>query len=309
MTGLGDDDYGVDYLFDWSIQSVGTTGLSDDSFTVSPSEWVKGIALSILASLIGGASKLAIRKSWLLQHEMLEREQQEICSNEGSTAQCDSEQGLTDIHDSTCAGVSCDEASNQDCPNQETIQDTKPLHSNSLTPLLPSLNRTASFSSVTSEAASSVHSVHGNEKPLAVEPGSEAHSCRCLCHACFTSNSKCGETMAQQHSYVPFCLRTLGMIGMTTLNPLCCVMAMNYASPSILAPFSGLTLVWIILLSGPLLGERPTTLQICAVTLIIAGETIVAIFGDHTNTNRATPKEVVRVLRFGQIPDLPQCGC
>jgi drug/metabolite transporter (DMT)-like permease len=99
------------------------------------------------------------------------------------------------------------------------------------------------------------------------------------------------------------------MIGMTTLNPLCCVMAMNYASPSILAPFSGLTLVWIILLSGPLLGERPTALQICAVTLIIAGETIVAIFGDHTNTNRATPKEVVRVLLFGRIPDLPQCGC
>jgi hypothetical protein len=206
MTGLSDDDFGADYLFDWSIQSVGTTGLNDDSFTVSPSEWVKGIALSILASLIGGASKLAIRKSWLLQHEVLEREQQEICSNEGSTDQCDSEQGLTDIHDSTCAGVSCDEASNQNCANQETIQDPKPLHSNSLTPLLPSLNRTASFSSVTSEAASSVHSVHGNEKPLTVEPGSEAHSCRCLGHRCFTSNIKCGETMAQQHSYLPFCL-------------------------------------------------------------------------------------------------------
>ena len=44
-------------------------------------------------------------------------------------------------------------------------------------------------------------------------------------------------------------LRYSGMFGMTVLNPLFCVLAMNYASPSILAPFSGLTKVWIILLS------------------------------------------------------------
>jgi hypothetical protein len=53
-------------------------------------------------------------------------------------------------------------------------------------------------------------------------------------------------------------LRGSGMIGMTLLNPLACVLAMNYASPSILAPFSGLTLVWIVLLSNPIIGEQPT---------------------------------------------------
>ena len=79
-------------------------------------------------------------------------------------------------------------------------------------------------------------------------------------------------------------LRFLGMIGMTFLNPLFCVLAMNYASPSILAPFSGLTLVWIVLFSETMIGgEKPQWKQIVAAALIILGEVIVAIFGDHTN--------------------------
>jgi drug/metabolite transporter (DMT)-like permease len=84
------------------------------------------------------------------------------------------------------------------------------------------------------------------------------------------------------------------MIGMTLLNPLACVLAMNYASPSILAPFSGLTLVWIVLLSNPIIKEQPTTPQIMAACLIIFGEVIVAIFGDHTNDEGVTVEDVVR---------------
>lgn len=53
-----------------------------------------------------------------------------------------------------------------------------------------------------------------------------------------------------------------GMVGMTFLNPLCCVLAMKYANPSILAPFSGLTLVWVVLFSGAAVGERPGPSQI-----------------------------------------------
>ena len=34
---------------------------------ISATDWAKGILLSILASIIGGISKLAIRKSWLMQ--------------------------------------------------------------------------------------------------------------------------------------------------------------------------------------------------------------------------------------------------
>ena len=83
------------------------------------------------------------------------------------------------------------------------------------------------------------------------------------------------------------CLRVSGMVGMTLLNPLCCVLAMEYASPSILAPFSGLTLVWIISFSEVLVGEKPTRIQKVAAGLIICGETIVALFGDHTNPNKS----------------------
>ncbi len=88
------------------------------------------------------------------------------------------------------------------------------------------------------------------------------------------------------------------MVGMTLLNPLACVLAMNYASPSILAPFSGLTLVWIVLLSNPVIGEQPTAPQIMAACLIIFGEVIVAIFGDHTNDEGVTVEDVVRIVNF-----------
>lgn len=81
---------------------------------------------------------------------------------------------------------------------------------------------------------------------------------------------------------------------MTVLNPLCCVVAMNYASPSILAPFSGLTLVWIVLLSQLLIGEQPAVRQICAAALIVTGEVVVAVFGDHTNDDGRTVEDVVR---------------
>ena len=44
--------------------------------SISASDWLKGITLSILASLIGASSKLAIRKSWIIQKN-LERQNAE----------------------------------------------------------------------------------------------------------------------------------------------------------------------------------------------------------------------------------------
>ena len=88
-------------------------------------------------------------------------------------------------------------------------------------------------------------------------------------------------------------LRSSGMIGMTILNPLCGALAMNYASPSVLAPFSGLTLVWIVLLSEQTIGERPRNVQIIAVLMVVIGQVVIAIFGDHTNIDVLTIKEVV----------------
>ena len=88
-------------------------------------------------------------------------------------------------------------------------------------------------------------------------------------------------------------MRVSGMIGMSVLNPLCCVMAMNYASPSILAPFSGLTLVWVIIFSEMVLNEKPSKSQVIACTLIVLGEVLVATFGDHTNDDGKTVDDVV----------------
>lgn len=78
-------------------------------------------------------------------------------------------------------------------------------------------------------------------------------------------------------------LRRAGVVGMTVLNPACCVWAMAYASPSVLAPFSGLTLVWIVAFSESCVGERPTPSQIGAAALIVTGEVVAAYWGDHSN--------------------------
>ena len=83
--------------------------------------------------------------------------------------------------------------------------------------------------------------------------------------------------------WLPLLLRLAGMFGMMVLNPLCCVLAMMYASPSMVAPFSGLTLVWILLWSGPCLREYPDSVQMRAAACIMVGEVLVAAFGDHTN--------------------------
>ena len=89
-----------------------------------------------------------------------------------------------------------------------------------------------------------------------------------------------------------------GMIGMSFLNPLCCVLAMKYANPSILAPFSGLTLVWIVLFSGISVGEHPGRSQKMACALIVAGEVLVALFGDHTNEEDRDVDDVVSEYLF-----------
>ena len=174
---------------------------------ISATDWAKGILLSILASIIGGISKLAIRKSWLMQAR----------TNSDHTFGSDSNllhnAGLDDIED----------------------ENNVPRHS---------------------------------EEQLFHEQRTNSN-------------------------FVPQCIRYSGMFGMSVLNPICCVLAMNYASPSILAPFSGLTLVWVILFSPLVNNEKPSSRQILACCLIICGEVIVAIFGDHTNDEDVTVQDVV----------------
>ena len=104
------------------------------------------------------------------------------------------------------------------------------------------------------------------------------------------------EQQTTTKSHRSLALRRAGMLGMTILNPLCCVAAMEYASPSILAPFSGLTLVWIVAFCGPVLGEPPTSTQVQASILIVVGEVLVALFGDHQSTTVQSYAELWMVL-------------
>jgi hypothetical protein len=147
---------------------LSTTNMSNSNNNniVTASDWAKGIGFSILASIVGGASKLAIRKSWLMIEQF--------------------------------PATSSEEANHFEQPCDESQQKYQ-------------------------------RKVH----------------------------------------ILATALRTMGMIGMTFINPLFCILAMQYASPSILAPFSGLTLVWIILFSEMLIGEKPLPKQMAAAALII----------------------------------------
>lgn len=179
---------------------------------ITASGWMKGIALSVLASIIGGASKLAIRKSWIMEA--------------GATRQL-----LAEI-------------TSQECGEELYI------------------------------------SLSGSED--SIEDGPQ-------------------EFNSKRIKRIAFSLRLCGMMGMTFLNPLCCVAAMNFASPSILAPFSGLTLVWIILFSNLLIGESPRPQQVFAAGLVVLGEVFVAAFGDHKNDDDVTLEQLVSLCGLYQL--------
>ena len=201
---------------------------------ISASDWSKGISLSVLASVIGGASKLAIRKSWLLENARTRAE------NEGD----------------------------QDDVNRSSSSLTQPL----------------TFDSVCGSACRTLclESQDLNNSRNEDVEGEEGDS----------DDDNSVQTRRRKSSILSLTLRYSGMFGMSVLNPICCVLAMNYASPSILAPFSGLTLVWVILFSYPVVGEQPSIPQIIAACLIVSGEVIVAVFGDHTNDEDMSVRDV-----------------
>ena len=190
----------------YSIHVISTTE------TIPATYWLIGVGLAILASLVAAISKLAIRKSWILQGE-------ETCNNDD----------------------------NNDSEGQ------------------------------TADTSRLLGYEDGYSESDELDPStSRRKSCR----------------------RNPRVLRYSGMFGMSVVNPILTVLAMNYASPSILAPFSGLTLVWVIFFSGMLVGENPSKSEISAAVLITCGEIIVAVFGDHTSDNGKTVEDVVRMMKF-----------
>ena len=234
-----------------------------EAVAVTASDWVKGIALSVTASIIGGASKLAIRKSWLLEHE--ENESMRVSHHAGSESLPSGRMEPVT--------VCCSDAATTDGANP--IKGLWPgsggktrghLLTDETEPMEDFENNLLDDDDI-SESGFAISTDYDSEVPL-------LRSC-------------------SPSSLWIYGLRSAGMFGMSVLNPLCGVFAMNYASPSILAPFSGLTLVWIILFSFPLIGEKPAPRQVVAAALIVLGEVVVAIFGDHTNDGGHTVEDVV----------------
>lgn len=213
--------------------------MADDYGYISADAWAKGIGYSVLASIVGGASKLSIRKSWLM-----------VLENESS------------VESSTSSNS---ESLNENVENQQSeIFQDDPTQGNEVT---SSLRQRAAYPLMNDE-----HENH--EYPT--RDFNERH-----------------EKISQNGKNVgALCLRYSGMFGMTFVNPAFCVLAMNYASPSILAPFSGLTLVWIVLFSEHFISEKPEPKQVVAACLIILGQVIVGIFGDHTNDDGITLEQV-----------------
>jgi len=209
---------------------------------VSPSDWMKGIALSVTASVIGGASKLAIRKSWVMMDGIL-NSNKKIARRRKRHRRDGS---LEDLFPPQAQAA-------QDEKFKVGKEEEEEVEMKTYSPPLSTPTPTPTPTKESEVLPITSNNLHTSEDYRSTT----------------TSNSRA--------------LRYCGMFGMTVLNPICCVWAMQYASPSILAPFSGLTLVWIVLFSESIVGERPTLLQMIAASLIVTGEVIVAISGDHTN--------------------------
>ena len=241
--------------------------------SVTASDWAKGIGYSIAASIIGGGSKLAIRKSWLMvqkNQNHRHRNYEHLHDHDhGNNLEFRSESNSTGFEESVLILTRSKREKN-------TVVDVS----------------AGAGAGAGADAGADANPDHLNFGGNENNPQGRRFSKSKLLERAPPPLSSPDEVLAlsmtemkTKHNIktLSLLLRLAGMFGMTFLNPLFCVLAMNYASPSILAPFSGLTLVWIVLFSEAFIGEKPTRRQIIAACWIVTGEVMVAVFGDHTN--------------------------
>jgi len=100
--------------------------------------------------------------------------------------------------------------------------------------------------------------------------------------------------------WTPARMRYAALLFMSFFNPILDIGAFAFCSPSILAPFSGVSLAWVVLLSKRLVGEQPEPPRVVGAVLIMAGEVLIAVFGDHSahnhNSAGVTVESIVRIL-------------
>ena len=106
-------------------------------------------------------------------------------------------------------------------------------------------------------------------------------------------DSLLGASETQRPNHHSKLLRYSGMAAIFILNPFFNIMALNYASPALLAPFDGTNIIWVICFSSILLGEKKTYSEIAACILIWTGQFIVVLFGDHTNDEGVSTRDVI----------------
>mmetsp|Transcript_28510 Transcript_28510/g.42685 ORF Transcript_28510/g.42685 Transcript_28510/m.42685 type:complete len:384 (+) Transcript_28510:142-1293(+) len=196
-----------------------------DASIVESSSWTKGLAFSILASLIGAVSKLCLRKSYTILGA-----------------------------DAVAPIPSNDETANL-CDHAEKDEENTVYHD-----------------SCEDDMESEIREFASKEESL------------------------------WWRKFRAFTIRAVGVFGMTVLGPSCNVYALQFASPGILCPIgSGLALVWIVLFSDRAIGEKPRPVQVLAVGLIVLGEAIVSVTGDHTNVSVLTMDDIREQYREPQL--------
>ncbi|KAL9179012.1 hypothetical protein ACHAXT_011985 [Thalassiosira profunda] len=242
---------------------------SPSEAVVSAHDWVRGIALSVLASMIGGAAKLSIRKSWLIDAKQRGQIDDDAQPTHHMRDAYEEVFSPRNDHDHEEPASSLHRAFGSEASLVVPLEVGSP-------PRMPSDGRNPeeSFSFDDERAVAAAEADEGGGCFFNADPLLASR------HNLAIANSSEPRLSQKQLSWL---LYLAGFVGMSFLNPLCCVLAMKYANPSILAPFSGLTLVWVVLFAGAVVDEHPGRMQVLACALIVMGEVLVATFGDHTN--------------------------
>jgi hypothetical protein len=302
------------------------TAYTAGSYNINGNEnWIKGITYCILATIVGGASKLAIRKSWLLAAEYEKNEQIKIQyynAQEQEQEQNQYQQYTESSHPTTNNNNQQQQQHIQNVTDNylqqsdDNIQmkpsivehDDNTNNTNNDTTIDPKIDTAFEYYGCTNDDIAPNYpccEVSTSQQQQVQEQ--QQNSTQISNNSIFqkyqlssstinnnNNNNKQGSVSSLNSTGRFTCcycwkirwyrvLRFFAMIGVGIVNPVLCIVAMRYVSPSIGAPFAGLTMAWILLLSGPLLKEYPTFIQWIACTLIVFGEVLIALFGDHTN--------------------------
>ena len=183
--------------------------MADNVSEVSAQDWIRGITLSVLASIIGGASKLSIRKSWLIYHAARRGQQQTHKVSINRSLKRLLYRGIRDAYEEVFSPTNSLHKQHYEEEPQSPQQDTEIESSTNqqITPL--EVLQDESFSNNLIDTPSDTYFFNQNDDIL--------------------YNNNHSSTNTKLLSQISWLLYLCGMIGMSFLNPVCGVLAMKYA--------------------------------------------------------------------------------